>query len=255
MDNSKEGYKKGYNLFSLYMLNDVTPRGINMKFKKKMLAFTIMVLCVTLASACSTMSTTSSTQKKQQTEQNQQNVQTVKSDNEQKKTTATAEPATVNKEEELLKIFNSKLEVKEKVAELVKNLEGVDFSKLSNGQENDGINILDYLVTHSDKITTDNYNSLFLASNNNFDGVLTESYASIVGQLFMKDKEAVIITLASIDNEATQKQVISLIGYNLSYVEFTKIKKELNEFRENTPLGDKEKSIVDQIMKKVENPY
>lgn len=224
-----------------------------------MLAITTMVLSLILVSACSTMSSTSSKEKGQQTEQKQQNVQTAKNDQDQKEPTSpsTAEPATatVTKEENFLTIFNSKLEAQEKVAELVKNLEGVNFSKLTNGQENEGINIMDYLVKHSDKITPDNYNALFLASNNKFDGVLLESYASIVGQVFMKDKEAVIITLASIENEDTQKQVISSIGYNLSYVEYTKIKKELDEFKESTPLGEKEKSIVDQILKKVENPY
>lgn len=220
-----------------------------------MLAFTTMVLCLLLVSACSSIGANSK-EEKQKNNQNPQNVQTVKNEQEQTEPTspATSEPATT-KEENLLTIFNSKLEDQEKVGELVKNLEGVDFSKLNNGQENNGINIMDYLVKHSDKITPDNYNGLFLASNNQFDGVLSESYASIVGQVFMKDKEAVIITLASMENEATQKQVISSIGYNLSYVEYTKIKKELDEFKESTPLGEKEKSIVDQILKKVENPY
>lgn len=238
------------------MLNKASPRGIRMNIKKKMLALTMMVLCVILVSACSTMGATSK-EEKQKNDQNPQNVQTVKNNQEQKETTspATEEPATITKEENLITIFNSKLEDQEKVAELVKNLEGVDFSKLTNGQENVGIDIMDYLVKHSDKITTDNYNALFLASKNQFDGVLSESYASIVGQVFMKDKEAVIITLSSIEDEATQKQVISSIGYNLSYVEYTKIKKELDEFKESTPLGEKEKSIVNQILKKVENPY
>ena len=227
-----------------------------MNIRKKMLAFTMIVLCLILVSACSSMSTTSK-EEKQKNDQYPQNVQTVKNNQEQKELTspATAEPVVVTKEENLLTIFNSKLEVQEKVTELVKNLEGVDFSKLTNGQDNDGINIMDYLVKYSDNITPDNYNMLFLASNNQFDGVLAESYASIVGQVFMKDKEAVIITLASIEDETTQKQVISSIGYNLSYVEYTKIKKELEEFKESTPLGEKEKSIVDQILKKVENPY
>lgn len=227
-----------------------------MNIKKKMLAFTMMVLCVILVSACSTKGATSN-EEKQKNEQNPQNVQTVKNDQEQSEPTspATAEPAMISKEENLLTIFNSKLEDQDKVAELVKNLEGVDFAKLTNGQNNDGINIMDYLVKHSDKITTDNYNALFLASNNQFDGVLAESYASIVGKVFMKDKEAVIITLASMENEAAQKQAIASIGYNLSYVEYTKVKKELDEFKESTPLGEKEKSIVDQILKKVENPY
>ncbi|MBP1906029.1 hypothetical protein J2Z32_002678 [Paenibacillus turicensis] len=224
--------------------------------KKKMLALTMMVLCLILVSACSSMNA-SSKEEKPKTDQNPQNVQTVKNEQEQSEpiSPATAESTTVTKEENLLTIFNSKLEVQEKVAELVKNLDGVDFSKLTNGEQNDGINIMDYLVKHSDKITPDNYNALFFASNNQFDGVLSESYASIVGQVFMKDKEAVIITLASMENEATQKQVISSIGYNLSYVEYTKVKKELDEFKESTPLGEKEKSIVDQILKKVENPY
>lgn len=242
------------------MLNKASPRGIRMNIKtnikKKMLVLTMMVLSLLLVSACSSMSATSK-EEKPKTDQNPQNVQTVKNEQEQSEPTTptAAEPATVTKEDHLLTIFNSKLEVQEKVTELVKNLEGVDFSKLTNGQENDGINIMDYLVKHSDKITPDNYNALFLASNNQFDGVLSESYASIVGQVFMKDKEAVIITLASIENEDTQKQVISSIGYNLSYVEYTKVKKELDEFKDSTPLGEKEKSIVDQILKKVENPY
>lgn len=228
-----------------------------MKNRTKTLTLLSLTLCIMLTTACSTTTTsTSSKEENPQTEQNQQTVETVKNEKNtaEEHTLETGEPATMTKEETLLSIFDSKLEDQEKVTELVKNLEGIDFSKLDQAQEGKGIEILDYLVKHTDLITTDNYKALFLGSTS-LDGALSESYASIVGHLFTKDKEAVLITLSSIDDEAIKDQVISFIGYNLSYTEFTKVKKELEEFKETTKLGETEKSMVDAIIKKVENPY
>lgn len=228
-----------------------------MKNRKRMLTLLSLTLCIVLTTACSTTTTTTSSKEENpQTEQNQQAVETVKNEKNtaEEQALETGELATMTKEETLLSIFDSKLEDQERVSELVKNLAGVDFSKLSQDQEGKGIEILDYLVKHTDLITTDNYKALFMASSG-LDGALSESYASIVGHLFTKDKEAVLITLSSIEDEAIKNEVISFIGYNLSYTEFTKVKKELDEFKETTKLGETEKSMIDDILKKVENPY
>jgi hypothetical protein len=145
------------------------------------------------------------------------------------------------------------MSTEDKVTNILAQLEGMDwteYNRLSNGKT---LETLELLYTHRSLIKPEHYRSLFLATTN-LDGASAEQYAAIVGELFTKDMEGVVQTLADLSDDANRQSVISSIAYQLGYQDVSQVKQELDQWQTKKALNDHEKNVIASLIAALNHP-
>lgn len=145
------------------------------------------------------------------------------------------------------------MSTKNKVTNILAQLEGMDwteYNRLSNGKT---LETLELLYTHRSLIKPEHYRSLFLATTN-LDGASAEQYAAIAGELFTKDMEGVVQTLADLSDDANRQSVISSIAYQLGYQDVSQVKQKLDQWQTKKELDDPEKNVIASLIAALNHP-
>ncbi|MCV4233977.1 hypothetical protein OHJ21_22695 [Virgibacillus sp. LDC1] len=145
------------------------------------------------------------------------------------------------------------MSTEDKVTNMLARLEGMDwteYNRLSNGKT---LETLELLYTHRSLIKPEHYRSLFMATTN-LDGASAEQYAAIAGELFTKDMEGVVQTLADLSDDANRQSVISSIAYQLGYQDVSQVKQKLDQWQTEKELDDPEKNVIASLISAINHP-
>ncbi|MFB5675219.1 hypothetical protein [Paenibacillus terreus] len=158
-------------------------------------------------------------------------------------------------EKTLLQIYNGNLQDEEKVPALVDLLGGLDWHKLNEASESGkSLEIIEYLGKNKNYITPEQYPLLFQATEG-LDGASTESYSALVGELYYKNKEDVVRTIAQMNDQAKQQQIIGPIAYYLTYKDIDQEKRSLQTRLDSGKLEAEEELIVTALLDRLNHPY
>ena len=182
------------------------------------------------------------------------------SSNQAEAPTSSSEPATTtvidynSTAESVFSLYKGEdMSTEDKVTNILAQLEGMDwteYNRLSNGKT---LETLELLYTHRSLIKPEHYRSLFLATTN-LDGASAEQYAAIVGELFTKDMEGVVQTLADLSDDANRQSVISSIAYQLGYQDVSQVKQKLDQWQTKKELDDPEKNVITSLIAALNHP-
>lgn len=158
-------------------------------------------------------------------------------------------------EKKLLQTYDGNLHNKEKVPALVRLLGGLDWNKLNKGSgSGKSLEIIEYLYKNRNYIAPEQYPLLFQATEG-LDGASAESYSALVGELFYKNKEDVVRTIAEMNDHAEQQQIIGHIAYYLTYKDIDLEKRSLQTWLDSGKLDAEEKSVVTALLYSLNHPY
>ncbi|MFM9277529.1 hypothetical protein [Paenibacillus jiagnxiensis] len=158
-------------------------------------------------------------------------------------------------EKTLLQIYNGNLQDEEKVPALADLLGGLDWHKLNEASgSGKSLEIIEYLSKNQDYITPEQYPLLFQATEG-LDGASAESYSALVGELYYKNKEEIVRTIAVMNDQSKQQQIIGHIAYYLTYKDIDQEKRSLQTWLNSGKLEAEEELVVTALLDRLNHPY
>jgi hypothetical protein len=160
------------------------------------------------------------------------------------------EPASmeaIETKEERIYSITQEINVEEKINDILTLIANVDWHTYNEKSGEKSMELIDLLNHNIIYIQPADFPNLILGTKG-LDGAWSESYAAIVGQLFMRDQVDFIRALADTADLNQKKQVISLIAYNLSYQDVKPIIKELEELRTSEKSIAAEKEVINALI-------
>jgi len=157
----------------------------------------------------------------------------------------------IETKEERIYSITQEINVEEKMNEVLALIANVDWHAYNETSGEQSMELIELLYHNIIYIEPADFPNLILGTKG-LDGAWSESYAAIVGQLFMRDQVDFIKALADTVDLSQKRYVISLIAYNLSYQDVKPIIKELEELRTSEKFNATEKEVMDALIVELE---
>ncbi|GGH36921.1 hypothetical protein [Paenibacillus segetis] len=142
---------------------------------------------------------------------------------------------------------------KDSVLNLLQNIPNIDWHAYNKSSDGKSLDTIEFLYNNITLITPEYYSNLFLATKG-LDGASSESYSAIVGELYQKDRNTVVETLATMEDQAQQQSVISFIAYNLGYLDVAQVKEDISTWKSSGELSSDEKVVLTDLLAALDNP-
>lgn len=133
----------------------------------------------------------------------------------------------------------------EKLQEILKRLDHFDWKKYEQVSDKQSIILLEFISRNIGRIEEKDIPSLLSAANN-LDGAYSESYAAIIGELFLRDRSPFISSMASIEDPRTIMKISDYIAYYCSCMDRSDIEKRLQDLSEQE--SGKNKEMIDDLL-------
>jgi hypothetical protein len=141
--------------------------------------------------------------------------------------------------------------------EILKTIDEIhwgEYSRKYGGGAYAALDLLEWL-SHNPRIRIEQDEETIVKifhATNGLDGALAEQYSVIVGNFFRNDKEKFVKVLSNQDDVDIEK-ICSFAAYNCAYYDMSE--QDIKAYFESKKLSDKEKEVVDELIKAFANPY
>jgi hypothetical protein len=164
----------------------------------------------------------------------------------------TSPPHTNQIETSIQESFNSDISTEEKLNNIFYVIQYIDWTKYFSINQEKTLDLIHFISEYSSQLTDEQIIKLFLATTG-LDGVSAESYAGLVGKLFINDMDKVIKDLSQIDDFNQIKKVSKYVVYYCSYHDTQNIVLQLKLLKQKQTTLTKEKEVISTLLDEFEN--
>lgn len=169
-------------------------------------------------------------------------------------TIATESPKVVESKEERVYSIVKEINIAEKMKEILPLIANINWHTYNETSGEQTMELIEFLCLNQKYIDTAHFPNIILATKG-LDGAWSESFSSIVGVLFTRDRDEFIKALADTVDLGQKKKVIEYIAYNLRYQDVKPIIEELKQLSTNEEVSSGEREVIKALIQNLERPY